>query len=76
MMLRCTWLVPPAMRPAGEASRPAVSGPSSIAVGAQRCRRAATATSNVISVMPSLSSELPVVAIAPPSSRWRWASAL
>ena len=34
MMLRWTWLVPPAMRPAGEASRAAVSGPSSIAAGA------------------------------------------
>ena len=36
MMLRCTWLVPPAMRPPGAASRPAASGPSSIAVGTGR----------------------------------------
>ena len=34
MMLRCTWLVPPAMRPAGDASNPTVSEPLSIASGA------------------------------------------
>ena len=75
MMLRCTWLVPPAMRPAGEASRPSVSGPSSIAAAPAVSARS-EAMSNDISEMPSLSSELPVVAMAPPWSRWRWASAL
>ena len=68
MMLRWTWLVPPAMRPAGEASRAAVSGPSSIPAAPALSERS-EAMSKPISEMPSLSSELPVVAMAPPWSR-------
>ena len=71
MMLRCTWLVPPAMRPPGAASIPSAPAPSSMR-RRRRCRRAASATSNIISEMPSLSSDAAVEAIGP----WRWAIAL
>ena len=52
-----------AIRPPGAASSPSDSGPSIIATGpASAARRAAN--SNIISVIPSLSSELAVVATA------------
>ena len=42
MMLRCTWLVPPAMRPPGAASMPDAAGPSSEASAAGQVARAAS----------------------------------
>ena len=64
MMLRCTWLVPPAMRPPGAASMPVASLPSRI-----ECAPATSpfsiAVSNIISVMPSFMSEAAVDASGP-----------
>ena len=64
MMLRCTWLVPPAIRPPGAASMPMASGPSTMASAPARSPRS-MATSNIISVMPSFMSEAAVEAIGP-----------
>ena len=64
MMLRCTWLVPPAMRPPGAASIPAASGPASIASAPERSPRSIE-TLNMSSVMPSFISEPAVLATGP-----------
>ena len=76
MMLRWTWLVPPAMRPAGAASSPAVSGPVEHRARRRPCRRAATATLEHHLGDAQLEQRAAGRGDRPPSSRWRWASAL
>ena len=64
MMLRWTWLVPPAIRPPGAASIPYDSAPVSKACAPAMSVRS-SADSNIISEIPSLSSDAAVEAIGP-----------
>ena len=71
MMLRWTWLVPPAIRPPGAPSMPSAPDPSSMLSAPPRSPRSISA-SKVMSVIPSFMSEAAVEATWP----CRWASAL